>query len=112
MTEEDMRIKIYELKANLLCTLAHANRIRILEFLKNGEKCNSEIYPALNMEQSNLSRHLRILLDNDVIMTRKEGLRVYYQIVDKSIFNILDMATEIVRNNLKRNLEIIDQIEG
>ena len=49
-----------ELKANILTALAHPNRIRILEFLKNGIKCNCEIAPALELEQSILSRHLKI----------------------------------------------------
>jgi len=51
-----------ELKANILIALAHPNRIRILEYLKNGIKCNCEIAPALELEQSNLSRHLKILV--------------------------------------------------
>ncbi len=56
-----MKQKIYELKADLLNALGHANRLRILEFLKDGEKCNCDIYPTLNLEQSYLSCHMRIL---------------------------------------------------
>ncbi len=105
-----MQNKIYELKANLLSALGHANRLRILEFLKDGEKCNCDIYPQLNLEQSNLSRHMKILQEAGIVSARKKGLRVYYKVTDERIFQILDIVTEIVKSNLKRSLEFLDQL--
>ncbi len=105
-----MQNKIYELKANLLSALGHANRLRILEFLKDGEKCNCDIYPELNLEQSNLSRHMKILQEAGIVSARKQGLRVYYKVTDDRIFQIMDIVTEIVKSNLKRSLEFLDQL--
>ncbi|MEJ2636818.1 MAG: metalloregulator ArsR/SmtB family transcription factor [Calditrichia bacterium] len=102
--------KIYDLKADLLSALGHGNRIRILEFLKNGEKCNCDIYPALDLEQSNLSRHMKILQEAGIVSARKDGLKVYYNILDSRIYDLIDGVTEIVKTNLKRSLELIDQL--
>ncbi len=105
-----MQKRIYELKADLLGALGHSNRLRILEFLKDGEKCNCDIYPALDLEQSNLSRHMKILQESGIVTARKDGLKVYYNIVDHRIYHIIDSVTEIVKNNLQRSLELFDQL--
>ena len=86
-----------ELKAAVLTALAHPNRIRILEFLKNGVKCSCEIAPALELEQSNLSRHMKILVQEGIVISWKDGLRVNYKITDERIFNILSTAESIAR---------------
>ena len=53
--------------------IAHPNRIRILELLRKDVRCNCELAPALEMEQSNLSRHLKILVQAGVIVSWKEA---------------------------------------
>ena len=105
-----MDIKIYELQANLLHALGHNNRLRILEFLKNGEKCSSDIFPVLGLEQSNLSRHLKILMEVGIVSTRKEGLKIYYHIEENEIFSIVDLVSEIVKNKIKKNVELLQQL--
>jgi DNA-binding transcriptional ArsR family regulator len=98
-----------ELKANILAALAHPNRIRILEFLKNGIKCNCEIAPELELEQSNLSRHLKILVQEGILISWKEGLRVNYKIADERIFDILDTAGKIVHKAAKERMKILEE---
>jgi ArsR family transcriptional regulator len=103
-----MKIKIYELIADLLNAIGHPNRLRILEFLKDGEKCNSEIFPALELEQSNLSRHMKILQEVGIVSSRKEGLKVYYNTENSKIYGLIDSLTEIVKNNIKRNMALFE----
>jgi len=99
-----------ELKANILTALAHPNRIRILEFLKNGIKCNCEIAPELELEQSNLSRHLKILVQEGILISWKEGLRVNFKISDDRIFNILDTAGDVARKAAKERVKILEEV--
>jgi DNA-binding transcriptional ArsR family regulator len=82
-------------KANLIVALAHPNRIRILEQLRHGFKCNCELAPALGLEQSNLSRHLKLLTQAGVLISWKDGLRVNFKIADERIFELLDLAGHI-----------------
>ena len=91
------------LKARFLVALAHPNRVRILEFLGKEVRCNCEIAPALELEQSNLSRHLKILVEAGVLDSWKEGLRVNFRVVDQRVFRILRMAEALVRMS-ERNL--------
>lgn len=99
-----------ELKSNILSALAHPNRIRILEMLKNGVKCNCEIAPALELEQSNLSRHMKILVQEGILISWKEGLRVNYRIADKRIFDILALAGSIVHQEAKTRAEVLEEV--
>lgn len=98
-----------ELKANILTALAHPNRIRILELLKGDVKCNCEIAPDLDLEQSNLSRHLKILVQEGIIVSWKEGLRVNYKIADKRIFDILAIAGNVARKQAEARIEVLEE---
>ncbi len=82
-------------QALMLAALAHPNRIRIVEELRAGMKCNCELAPILNLEQSNLSRHLKILVQAGVLISWKDGVRVNFKVANDEIFSVLDLALKI-----------------
>jgi ArsR family transcriptional regulator len=104
-----MERSLVVLKARLLDALAHPNRIRILEYLQDETRCNCEIAPALGLEQSNLSRHLKILVQAGVLVSWKEGLRVNFKVADSRIFKILELAESFSREDLEKKAEVLDQ---
>ncbi|NUN68552.1 MAG: helix-turn-helix transcriptional regulator [Bacteroidetes bacterium] len=87
-------------KAALLMAIAHPNRIRILEELRSGVKCNCELAPALGLEQSNLSRHLKVLTQAGILISWKDGLRVNFRIADERIFDVLDRIERVAAQDL------------
>ena len=98
-----------ELKSEILEALAHPNRIRILESLRSGPRCNCEIAPELGLEQSNLSRHLKILVQAGLLFSWKDGLRVNFKVTDDRIFKILDIAAMIARKDTARRVEALQE---
>lgn len=98
-----------EMKANILSALAHPNRVRIVELLKTGAKCNCEIAPELDLEQSNLSRHMKILVHEGIVVSWKEGLRVNYKIADSKIFDILALAGKVARTDEKIRIDVLEE---
>jgi len=102
--------RILELKAEVLKTLAQPTRLKILECLRNGEKCICEIVPAINGEQSNISRHISLMQKNHIITTRKDGVRVMVKVLDPEIFNILDRVSKILKDQLKEQEELLLKI--
>ncbi len=98
-----------DLKADILAALAHPNRIRILEFLRKDVRCNCEIAPMLELEQSNLSRHLKILVQAGILTSWKEGLRVNFRVTDERIFRILEIAAAIARREVGRKAEALEE---
>ncbi len=97
-----------DLKAEILAAVAHPNRIRILEQLREGVRCNCELAPALDLEQSNLSRHLKILVQAGVLTSWKDGLRVNFKVTDNRIFRILDIAEAIARQKAEQRVEALE----
>jgi len=99
-----------ELKAEILSALAHPNRIRILEYLRRDVRCNCELAPALELEQSNLSRHLKILVQAGVLLSWKDGLRVNFKVADERIFRILDTATTLAKQDVEKKAEAFQEV--
>ncbi|MCL2136540.1 MAG: metalloregulator ArsR/SmtB family transcription factor [Coriobacteriia bacterium] len=60
--------------------LADTNRLMIIEMLSCGELCACIILEGLNITQSTLSHHMRILCDSGLVVSRKEGKWMYYSL--------------------------------
>ena len=61
------------------------NRIKILQILKDGEKCACRLLEALNITQPTLSHHMKTLLDSGIVNGRKEGKWMYYSISEEGL---------------------------
>ena len=72
--------------AIVLRAINHKVRQQMLNLIhKNGEMTVSEIYAKLKMEQSRASAYLAILRKSGVVLTRREGQSIYYQVNYKRI---------------------------
>jgi DNA-binding transcriptional ArsR family regulator len=108
--EAFMNERILELKAEVLKTLAQPTRLKILELLRNGEKCICEIVPALKGEQSNISRHISLMQKNHIVTTRKDGVKVMVKVKDPEIFNILDRVSRILKVQFEEQEKLFSRI--
>ena len=61
------------------------NRVRILELLKDGEKCACKLLEEMNITQPTLSHHMKILCDSGIVEGRKEGKWMHYSISRESV---------------------------
>jgi DNA-binding transcriptional ArsR family regulator len=82
-------------KSDLFKALAHPDRIRILELLRDGEKSVTEIQLALSAEGSSVSQQLAILRMKNLVDTRREGNVIYYRLRDRQVNKLLDVARQI-----------------
>ncbi len=82
-------------EVNIFKVLADETRLKIVEFLKDGEKCVCEIIPMTDKSQPTVSQHLRILSEANILESRKEGTSIYYKIKDKKFMEIIQMLREI-----------------
>ncbi len=103
-----MKIDSAYLKAEILTAVAHPNRIRIIEYLAEGSKCACEIAPALNLEQSNLSRHMKLLIQAGIVNHWKDGKRSMYEISDKTVLDLLDKVSLFLKKKTKEHVEILE----
>ena len=95
-------------RAKIFKALSDPFRLRIIEFLRDGEKCVCEIVSYLGIIQPVVSRHLKILKDCGLVKDRKDGNRRLYSVTDPRIFEVIDrLDIELVDVFSKR---IIEQI--
>jgi DNA-binding transcriptional ArsR family regulator len=108
--EELMEERVLELKAEILKGLAQPTRLKILELLRNGEKCICEIVPALNGEQSNISRHISLMQKSHLVTTRKDGVRVMVKVRDPRIFEILDDVSLMLKKQMEETRKLFHKL--
>jgi DNA-binding transcriptional ArsR family regulator len=75
--------------------LADPTRLKILECIKNKEKCICEIIPYTGKSQPNVSLHLKILKQAGLVNERKDGTRILLSIADKNVFKLVDIANRL-----------------
>ncbi len=79
-------------KADLLKALGQSTRLKILELLADGERCVCEIFPAIDEEQSNVSKHLSFLRSQGIVDAERRGMRVFYRLTNPRILKLLEDA--------------------
>lgn len=102
--------ELVEFRAEILKALAQPTRLKIVDFLRDGERCVCEIFPAIGEEQSNTSRHLNMMLAAGVLSRRKEGLKIYYAIKHAEILQILDIVTGIMRLEISGRHQLLKAV--
>ena len=70
--------------------LVDPTRLKILEFIKDGEKCICEIIPHTGKSQPNVSQHLKVMKYAGIINERKDGTRIMIKPSDQDIYKIID----------------------
>ena len=87
-----------------LCDLAEifkvfgdSTRIKILYVLFESEMCVCDIAQLLNMNQSAISHQLRILKQNRLVKSRREGKAVFYSLADGHVRTIINQGLEHIQ---------------
>ena len=69
-----------------LKVISEENRLRILCILKKKQElCVCEIWQCLDLPQNLASHHLKVLKDFGLILSRQEGLKVFYSLNKKHL---------------------------
>ncbi len=84
-----------ETAARALKAIAHPLRLKILCVVGEQEACVQDIVDQVGTSQSNISQHLAILRDKDVLTTRKDANRVFYRVSDQRTLQLVAMMREV-----------------
>lgn len=96
---------IYEEQAKVFKAFCDENRLRILELLRDGEKCACVLLEQLDLGQSGLSYHMKILVETGVVVSRQEGKWTHYTISEAgstyaiALLKELTTSGEVSENN-------------
>lgn len=97
---------IYEEHAKVFKAFCDEKRLKILELLRGGEKCACILLEQLDLGQSGLSYHMKILVESGIVESRQEGKWTHYKISEKGSSYAADLLKELTTPNtaLKGNI--------
>lgn len=90
--------ELYDL-AELFKVFGDSTRIRILFVLFEAEVCVCDLAKVLNMTQSAISHQLRILKQNKLVKSRREGKSIFYSLADDHVRTIINQGREHIEED-------------
>ena len=84
--------------ARVFKALCDPKRLAIIEQLRSGEKCACVLQEPMELTQSGLSYHMKILCDSGLVTSRQEGKWTHYRLSesgrDYAVKLLIDLTTE------------------
>jgi ArsR family transcriptional regulator len=78
----DMR-PLFRMHAELCKAMANEHRQAILHTICNDERCVSDLATEIGISVHNVSQHLRVLKEQRLVTSRKDGQTVYYRVTNQ-----------------------------
>ena len=95
----------YRTEAELLKTLGHPIRLKIIEVLVSKKSCVKNIWESLGLPQATVSQHLISLKNKGIVSCRRDGVMMCYELNDKRTGKIFkDLKEYGGRASSKENL--------
>jgi DNA-binding transcriptional ArsR family regulator len=90
------------LTAKFFRALGDPTRLRILQEVMEEERNVSELVRIIGSPQGRVSSHLACLRWCGYVTARQEGRNVYYRVTDPRVRQLIEIASELVRDNTER----------
>ena len=79
----------------LFHALSDETRLAVVEMLRDGERCVCDLQDALDVAQSRLSFHLKVLKDAGLVTDRKDGRWVHYALSAGAFDELGELAADL-----------------
>ena len=86
----------FRLHAEMCKVLTDPKRLMILQALRSGERCVSDLAETVGMSLPNASQHLSVMRHAGLVATRRGGTTVYYSLAEPRIAQACDIVHQIV----------------
>jgi len=90
----------YEDQAKVFKAFCDGHRLQILELLNSGEKCTCKLLEYLDIGQSSISYHMKILVESGIVESRQDGKWTHYKICDKGSAEAMELLKAITTPNM------------
>ena len=89
----------YQEEAKVFKAFCDPKRLAILEQLRSGEKCACVLQEPLELTQSGLSYHMKILCDSGIVISRQEGKWTYYRLSPSGGTHAMELLQKLTALN-------------
>jgi ArsR family transcriptional regulator len=99
--------RLYKLHAAICHTLANPKRLEVIDTLRKREMTVTDLAAALEISQSNLSQHLALMRERGILITRRDGLKVYYRLSNPKILHACELMREVLVEHLESDVSLL-----
>ncbi len=84
----ELEHQMFDMAAELFQVMSAPMRLRIINALCDGEKHVSYLLNKIDTTQPNMSQHLATLYHAGIVGKRRDGVHIYYRVVDKRVASL------------------------
>lgn len=110
MNNRDFKDNAYNEISRIAKALSNPNRLEIIDFIANGEKCVEDIALQTGISIANASQHLQTLKRERLVKARKDGVQVYYSLASKEVYRAWKGLRDLALQLSPHIRQVIDQI--
>jgi ArsR family transcriptional regulator len=99
--------KLFELHADVCKVFSNSKRLEILNTLRDRELTASELIEKIGLSKANLSQQMSILKSKGVVLSRREGVNIYYRISNSKIIQACDLMREVLLEQLQEKGKMV-----
>lgn len=103
---KDIDTRVFEMQADVCLALANSKRLQILNLLKDGEVSVTDMIKTMGINKANISQHLAILRQKNILETRRQGRIIYYRISNPKITEACTIMRAVMIEMLKEKVKL------
>lgn len=96
--------------ADYFKVFSEANRLAVLEALREGPLNVTAVVERTGLSQALVSKHLKLLTVAGVVQRRPEGSLVYYAVIDRGVFALLAQAEALLLASRRQQFDALAAI--
>jgi ArsR family transcriptional regulator len=104
-------MEVYSLQADLYKALAHPTRLQVLDLLSKRERSVEELTKIVGTGQSNLSQHLAALRQQKLVIAKRAGVNVYYELSNPKIADACSTIRKLLAELLEDEHRAVTMLE-
>ena len=108
MADERLEQEVALLHEKICQGIGDVKRILILYALARNPRCVNELVEELEMPQSTVSRHLKILRERTLVNTERHGAQIIYSIADMRLIKALDLMRAVLADLLRDQAAVLN----
>lgn len=101
-SSETVPPEVVQQVAEYFSVLSEPMRLRILNLLRDGEKCVQDLVEATETSQANVSKHLKVMLQAGILARRSEGTSAFYSVADGLSFELCNLVCDRIATRIEQ----------
>lgn len=108
MSKTGFKQELFARFAQVAKALGHGNRLELLEFLAQGERSVDALAKVSGLSVANTSQHLQQLRQAGLVVSRKQGLKVFYRISGEDVIELFTLLRQVAERHLAEVDRLVD----